>query len=278
MTKHHAVALLVLFSPHLDALEVDKEICMDAVADLGFTKDSYEFKDGWLTDKHVFGGEVECYEKDGSLFVSAGREVLVEDGFFGQDALEARDLVLSTQAENVSELRASRDAVISQAKDDYDAATAVLDEDTQQQLQVIRDEGVPDSISVALESARMKREAEEDAAAFRKTEREAERGAEAAARKAAKAAEELEEKEKGFHCLSGWSGTHRDVTRMIESMLNDPSSFEHDETRVAPVVDGRHQFVMRYRAKNGLGGVVIGTAKGSYGHEDCSDVEITQAQ
>lgn len=66
--------------------------------------------------------------------------------------------------------------------------------------------------------------------------------------------------------------------KTIESVLNDPDSFDHDETLVAPVVDGRHQFTMRYRARNAFGALVVGVAKGSYGHHDCDDVDITQAQ
>ena len=64
----------------------------------------------------------------------------------------------------------------------------------------------------------------------------------------------------------------------IKSVLNDPDSFEHDETEVTPVENGVHVFRMRYRATNGFGAVMRGIAIGTFAQDDCNKVTITQAQ
>ena len=87
---------------------------------------------------------------------------------------------------------------------------------------------------------------------------------------AAKAKEVAEEKRKGFHCLSDWDGSHTAVVRATKKQLRDPKSFDHSKTMVWPVsVDGKHQFVMQYRAKNGFGGLTMGVVKGEYSNETC---------
>ena len=45
---------------------------------------------------------------------------------------------------------------------------------------------------------------------------------------------EQQEREKGFHCLSGWNGSHREFVRQTKRMMKDPRSFDHIETRVSP--------------------------------------------
>ena len=97
-------------------------------------------------------------------------------------------------------------------------------------------------------------------------------------KQALKTAEEDEKRRKGFHCLSVWNGTHSGVISRVKAILNDPDSFEHDETLVAPMQNGQHQFTMKYRAKNGFGAIMRGNALGTYGHEDCNDINLTQAQ
>lgn len=88
--------------------------------------------------------------------------------------------------------------------------------------------------------------------------------------------EELEDRRKGFHCLSKWDGSHAAFKQEILDQLRDPDSFDHVETRVTPVGgNGRHQLYMDYRAKNGFGGMNFGTAKGYYDHETCEHVVLT---
>jgi len=87
---------------------------------------------------------------------------------------------------------------------------------------------------------------------------------------AAKAAEEAENRRKGFHCLSGWDGSHIAVKEYVEARLKDPDSFEHIETRVSPIRDdGTHTLTMKYRARNGFGGMTIGQVVATYKNSNC---------
>lgn len=85
--------------------------------------------------------------------------------------------------------------------------------------------------------------------------------------------EQAENRRKGFHCLSSWDGSHRDFVRQVRARLNDPDSFEHDETRVTPVSDeGTHLIFMEFRARNAFGGIVRNTARGSYRQSGCQSI------
>ncbi len=82
-------------------------------------------------------------------------------------------------------------------------------------------------------------------------------------------ARSAEDRQKGFHCLSGWDGSHRGFVEQVKSTLRDPESFEHDETLVTPNVDGRHSIIMSFRARNGFGGMNAETAIGTFDHVTC---------
>lgn len=79
-----------------------------------------------------------------------------------------------------------------------------------------------------------------------------------------------EDRQKGFHCLSAWDGSHPDIVREVKARLRDPGSFEHEATKVTPVKDGRHTLFMTYRARNGFGGMNVEEAVGSYDHVTCA--------
>jgi hypothetical protein len=92
------------------------------------------------------------------------------------------------------------------------------------------------------------------------------------------AANEAEKKRKGFHCLSAWDGSHRDVVRSLKRSLRDPDSFEHEETRITPVDDkGNHTLLMTYRARNGFGGMNIGKLAATVRNSDCSFTIVANA-
>ena len=277
MSTFVGVLVVASATPKARAVEATRENCANALTDLGLPTEPYAFDEGWLGDTHVFG-DVECESKRGHLYIARGRDVIVEDGYFGTEALTARDAVVQAQREATKEADEARDARIAEARADHSEQVAQLDADAQRQLREIREREIPEAVAEAAAALQAEREEEER----QKQEATAERAAAAAARKAERAAErraaEVEERRKGFHCLSGWSGAHRSVVDMVESRLNDPGSFDHEETRVAPVEDGRHQFFMRYRARNGFGALVTGMAHGTYGHVDCEDVEITEIQ
>ncbi|MBZ9610789.1 hypothetical protein [Rheinheimera maricola] len=77
-------------------------------------------------------------------------------------------------------------------------------------------------------------------------------------------------KRAGFHCLSGWDGSHSNVVRQVKSLLRDPNSFEHVSTKLTPVDEtGRHTLFMRYNAKNGFGGVTPGFATAIVVNANC---------
>jgi hypothetical protein len=79
-----------------------------------------------------------------------------------------------------------------------------------------------------------------------------------------------EEKQKGFHCLSGWDGSHTSVVRWVKNNLKDPDSYQHKETRITPMMkDGKHVLVMEYRAKNSFGGYVINSVMATVDNDSC---------
>lgn len=95
--------------------------------------------------------------------------------------------------------------------------------------------------------------------------------AEKAAKETAKAEKAAADKKAGFHCLSGWDGSHREVVSAVKSQLRDPSSFEHVQTRVSPMSEsGEHRLVMTYRAKNGFGALTGGQAVATYRNATCT--------
>ena len=78
-----------------------------------------------------------------------------------------------------------------------------------------------------------------------------------------------DDKRKGFHCLSGWDGTHRGVESYVKERLRDPDSYQHKETRITPVKNGKHMLVMEYRAKNGFGGYAFGGIIATIDNQSC---------
>ena len=80
-----------------------------------------------------------------------------------------------------------------------------------------------------------------------------------------------EKRKAGFHCLSSWDGSHRDLVRALKLTLRDPDSFEHIETKITPVNSkGEHGLIMNYRARNGFGGMNVGSLLASVKNSDCS--------
>lgn len=88
-------------------------------------------------------------------------------------------------------------------------------------------------------------------------------------------AEKLREQESGLHCLSSWDGSSRPFKQAIVSALRDPDSFEHIETRITKRnPDGEHGVVMKYRARNGFGGMNVSTAIGAVDSQTCEVTRI----
>lgn len=119
--------------------------------------------------------------------------------------------------------------------------------------------------------AEQARAVEDAAAAKRAAEEKAAEDKRIAAEKAAAEAKEAEERKSGFHCLSAWDGSHRGIVDALKDDLRDPDSFQHVETRITPTdAKGNHMLMMRYRARNGFGGMNIGRLAAVVKDSDCS--------
>lgn len=129
------------------------------------------------------------------------------------------------------------------------------------------------SISIATMSPeeRAKMEAEEQAREEERAKAEAEEEAKEQAEAQAELDAEAEEKRKGFHCLSTWDGSNRSGKDQLRAALRDPDSFEHIETRIYPLDDAasEHGAYMRYRARNGFGGMNVEEIYMRINHETC---------
>ena len=80
-----------------------------------------------------------------------------------------------------------------------------------------------------------------------------------------------EDRRKGFHCLTGWNGSHAGLIRHFKrNLLNDPASFEHIETRITPEFNGWHRLLMDFRTRNTYGGMVRGTLTASVNTVTCA--------
>jgi|TARA_B110000879_G_scaffold154181_1_gene199391 hypothetical protein len=81
----------------------------------------------------------------------------------------------------------------------------------------------------------------------------------------------------GFHCLSGWDGSHRQVAIAVEKSLRDPSSFDHRSTKIWPKsMDGNdtHTLLMTYSGKNGFGGTAVERVSAKISHSTCAVLSI----
>jgi hypothetical protein len=94
------------------------------------------------------------------------------------------------------------------------------------------------------------------------------------------AAEQVAHDQKyGFTCLSLWDGSHDGFVAAVKQTLNDPDSFEHDETKTWPVnAEGRNTILMNFRAKNAFGGTIRVKASGSFDNKTCEDVQVDQIE
>ena len=60
------------------------------------------------------------------------------------------------------------------------------------------------------------------------------------------------------------------VEKYVKANLRDPDSYDHIETRITPVNErGEHALVMKYRAKNGFGGMNVESLVATIKNEGC---------
>jgi hypothetical protein len=92
----------------------------------------------------------------------------------------------------------------------------------------------------------------------------------------AEIANKAAEERKGFHCLSPWDGNHDGLEILIKAQLKDPDSMETIETLITPVdASGNHTIGLKYRARNGFGGMAVGQAFGSVDNKTCKATLIS---
>lgn len=90
-------------------------------------------------------------------------------------------------------------------------------------------------------------------------------------------AKKAADRKAGFHCLS--SGKHYDLIESVKAGLRDPNSFEHAETKITPVsARGEHALIMKYRARNGFGGMNAVQVMASVKNSDCSFTVLMGAE
>jgi hypothetical protein len=94
----------------------------------------------------------------------------------------------------------------------------------------------------------------------------------------AEEAQAAEDNRKGFHCLSSWDGSNASLVDQVKKQLRDPDSFEHDETRITPEEKGKHIVSMRYRARNGFGGMNVATAVAEIDHASCQATVVSTGE
>ena len=287
--KHQRIILGVAISTLILSVEAGpKEDCENALQSLGYSINAYVFEEaGWVSkEKHIFNETLVCFvTKNSEIHSIKDNGILIaKDGFFGQDALAKRDALNSERKKSIDEAKREIDKQFEKVKQR-------INEEFDIKLEKVKTDSEPPGTAAAREArqreivaARKAEEAriakEEADAERRRREKEAARLAEKAdaerkkrEKEAARLAEKAEEKRKGFHCLSAWDGSHREVVREVKRLLNDPGSFEHDQTLVSPVSkEGTHKLTMHFRAKNAFGGYVRGTARATYTNAGCARV------
>ncbi len=93
---------------------------------------------------------------------------------------------------------------------------------------------------------------------------------------AARAAAEREKLSTGFHCLSGWDGSHERFKEYVRQRMREPDSFEHIKTYIWRANSaGKNLLKMQYRARNGFGWMNIGTAVAQIDNSSCAFTPVS---
>ena len=269
--KHPKILFCVAISTLTLSVEAGpKEDCANALQSLGYTPNAYVFEEaGWVSkEKHIFDETLICFvTKNSEIHSIEDNGVLIaKDGFFGQDALEKRNALNSGRKKSIDEAKREIDRQFEETKQR-------IIEEFNAKIEKVKIDSEPPGTAAAREARQREivaaRKAEEERIARQKADAEKKKREKDAARLAEKA----EEKRKGFHCLSAWDGSHREVVKDVKRLLNDPDSFEHDQTLVSPVSkEGTHNLTMQFHAKNAFGGYVRGTARATYTSAGCAHV------
>ena len=269
--KHQEIILGVALLTQILSVEAGpKEDCETALQGLGYNLSAYVFEEaGWVSkEKHIFNGTLICFvNKNNEIHSIKDSGVLIaKDGFFGQDALAKRDMLNAERRRSIDEAKRKIDKQFEEIKQR-------INKEFDTEIQKVKMDSEPPGSAAAREARERKiiatRKAEEERIAKEKADAEEKKRQEKAVRLAQKA----EDNRKGFHCLTAWDGSHREIVRDVKRLLNDPDSFEHDQTLVSPMSkEGTHNLTMHFRAKNAFAGYVRGTARATYTNAGCTHV------
>ena len=70
--------------------------------------------------------------------------------------------------------------------------------------------------------------------------------------------------------MSTYDGNHDGLEDLIRARLKDPDSMETTETKITPVdANGNHTVILKYRARNAFGGMVVEQALGIVDNDTC---------
>lgn len=90
-----------------------------------------------------------------------------------------------------------------------------------------------------------------------------------------KTAEQLHEEEIG-KCFSQWDGSHVELAKSVKNAMNDPSSYEHVETRYLDKKDGTLLVTMKFRGNNAFGGKVLNAVNAITDLKSCQILKVEQ--
>lgn len=93
----------------------------------------------------------------------------------------------------------------------------------------------------------------------------------------AKEREAYEARKKKFEekCLSSWDGSHTKLKMLTKRSMNDPDSFDHEETLYKLYKDYAI-VVMKFRGKNAFNATVVNSVTAKVDLEDCEVLEVEQ--
>lgn len=90
---------------------------------------------------------------------------------------------------------------------------------------------------------------------------------------------EVPDGEKIDYCLEHWGDSNPSMIARVMQHLREPDSFEPVGAKVVPMGDDEHHaYALKYRARNGFGGMTVEVATAAIRNTDCrvSDLKFGQ--
>ena len=197
--KHQYFFLLgavgVVFSLLSSSLSAEpRKNCEVVLHSLGYDLTSYVFEEeGWFSkEQHIFNGTLICFVTDDKEVhsIEDNGATIVEDGFFGQDALAKRDALREERRKHIEEEGRKAEERKRKIDEEFESVKQSIELEFDKKLQKVRLDSEPPQTAAEREARRREieaaRKAEEERKKLEEAEaEEAERRAEEAKRKAA---------------------------------------------------------------------------------------------